>query len=125
MVWCLLNLWPLIVILIDDPRLLQSADNSSIQTRQHKNYALLIAILLFMPDSKRRRKRRTELPADAPEVASPCISVCEMDEASGLCTGCYRTLAEIATWGRLPNQQRWEIVQSLRDRRATHQSDDS
>ena len=77
MVWCLLNLWPLIVILIDGPRLLQSADNSSVQTRQYKNYALPIAILHFMPDSKRRRRRRTELPADAPEVASPCISVCD------------------------------------------------
>ena len=124
MVWCLLNLWPLIEILIDGPRLLQSADKTSVQSRQHKNFALSFAILFFMPDSQRRRRRRTELPADAPEVASPCISVCEMDDASGLCTGCYRTLEEIATWGRLPNQQRWEIVQSLRDRRAKHQSDD-
>ena len=66
---------------------------------------------------RRERRRRATLPADAPEVASPCISVCEMDQASGLCTGCYRTLSEIATWSRLPNQQRWEIVQSLRDRR--------
>ena len=31
-------------------------------------------------------------------VPSPCISVCVMDPASGLCAGCYRTLAEIADW---------------------------
>jgi predicted Fe-S protein YdhL (DUF1289 family) len=40
-----------------------------------------------------------------------------MDQATGVCKGCYRTLEEIATWGRLDNQQRWDIVQSLRDRR--------
>ncbi len=66
---------------------------------------------------RRSRRRRTQLPDDAPEVASPCVSVCVMDQQSGVCTGCYRTLNEIATWGRLPNQQRWEIVQSLHERR--------
>ncbi len=67
--------------------------------------------------ARRARRKHTLLPADAPDVASPCISICEIDEESGLCSGCYRTLAEIATWSRLPNQERWEIVQSLRDRR--------
>lgn len=69
---------------------------------------------------KRRRPRRTTLPADAPDVASPCISVCEIDETNGLCTGCYRTLEEIATWSRMANQKRWDIVQSLRERRSEH-----
>ncbi len=32
-------------------------------------------------------------------VASPCMSVCQMDEATGLCVGCLRTLDEIAQWG--------------------------
>ncbi|BCO29615.1 hypothetical protein MIZ03_4538 [Rhodoferax lithotrophicus] len=32
-------------------------------------------------------------------LPSPCMSVCQMDEASGLCRGCLRTLAEIAAWG--------------------------
>lgn len=71
-----------------------------------------------MPDQPRRRRRRNTLPADAPEVASPCVSVCEMDQQTGVCSGCYRTLEEIAMWSRLPNQKRWEIVQSLRERRA-------
>jgi len=70
-----------------------------------------------MPDQPRRRRRTTTLPADAPEVASPCVSVCEMDEDSGLCTGCYRTLEEIATWSSIPNQKRWEIVKSLGKRK--------
>ncbi|MDP3135080.1 MAG: YbaK/EbsC family protein [Burkholderiaceae bacterium] len=32
---------------------------------------------------------------------SPCVSVCHMDPASGLCEGCYRTLDEIAAWSTM------------------------
>jgi predicted Fe-S protein YdhL (DUF1289 family) len=35
------------------------------------------------------------------DVPSPCVSVCRMDAASGLCTGCLRTLDEIAGWSRM------------------------
>jgi predicted Fe-S protein YdhL (DUF1289 family) len=31
-------------------------------------------------------------------VASPCINVCTMNEVTGLCNGCLRTLDEIASW---------------------------
>ncbi len=33
-------------------------------------------------------------------VPSPCISVCRIDENSGLCIGCYRSITEIIDWGR-------------------------
>lgn len=36
----------------------------------------------------------------APTVASPCVNICRMDAASGLCEGCLRTLDEIAAWSR-------------------------
>ena len=39
-------------------------------------------------------------------VASPCIQVCAVDAASGLCLGCRRTLAEIAGWSRLTEAER-------------------
>jgi predicted Fe-S protein YdhL (DUF1289 family) len=32
-------------------------------------------------------------------LPSPCMSVCQMDEASGLCQGCLRTIDEIRAWG--------------------------
>ena len=32
-------------------------------------------------------------------VPSPCINVCEMDKATGLCRGCMRTIDEIVAWG--------------------------
>jgi predicted Fe-S protein YdhL (DUF1289 family) len=35
----------------------------------------------------------------AQTVPSPCVSVCQMDEATGLCQGCLRTLDEIGLWG--------------------------
>lgn len=34
-------------------------------------------------------------------VPSPCVSVCRIDDHSGLCQGCYRTLNEIIDWSRL------------------------
>ena len=52
------------------------------------------------------------------EVASPCIKICVIDECSGLCVGCLRTLDEIATWGTLQNAGKREILLKLEARRA-------
>jgi predicted Fe-S protein YdhL (DUF1289 family) len=52
------------------------------------------------------------LPADAP-VPSPCLSICRMDAASGLCEGCFRTLDEIAGWGladEARKRQVWALI---------------
>ena len=34
-------------------------------------------------------------------IETPCVDVCEVDEATGLCIGCRRSLAEIAAWGAM------------------------
>ncbi len=39
-------------------------------------------------------------------VPSPCVSVCRMAPASGLCEGCLRTLDEIAGWRRMDDAGR-------------------
>jgi predicted Fe-S protein YdhL (DUF1289 family) len=39
-------------------------------------------------------------------VPSPCVSVCVMDEHTGLCIGCQRTLDEIAAWSVLDDAER-------------------
>lgn len=39
-------------------------------------------------------------------VPSPCISVCRMDAASGLCEGCLRTIDEIAAWSAMDDDAR-------------------
>lgn len=54
--------------------------------------------------------------AEAP-VASPCINVCRMDAASGLCLGCARSLDEIAAWSQASNAQRLAILRQLPQRR--------
>ncbi len=50
-------------------------------------------------------------------VASPCISVCRMDDATGLCIGCLRTLDEIAVWSELDDDARREVWVAITRRR--------
>jgi hypothetical protein len=45
--------------------------------------------------------------------ASPCVQVCVVDGASGLCFGCKRTLPEIAQWSRFSDAERARIVAEL------------
>jgi predicted Fe-S protein YdhL (DUF1289 family) len=51
-------------------------------------------------------------------IATPCVQVCVVDGESGLCLGCCRTLAEIATWGRLDDADRAKIMAELPNRPA-------
>jgi len=55
----------------------------------------------------------------ADEVASPCIRVCVMDAAGGVCLGCWRTLDEIAAWGALDADGKRAVLAAIRDRRAS------
>lgn len=48
---------------------------------------------------------------------SPCTNVCVIDPASRLCKGCLRSIDEITAWGRLTDEQRRAIMQTLPDRR--------
>ncbi len=61
-------------------------------------------------------------PSDTPPgppraVSSPCILVCTVDGASGLCLGCLRTLEEIATWSRMGEAERTRIMAGLAERK--------
>lgn len=53
-------------------------------------------------------------PADVP---SPCVKVCAMDDASGLCIGCARTLGEIAGWSQFTPQQKLAVWQRINERK--------
>jgi hypothetical protein len=50
-------------------------------------------------------------------VPSPCVSICTMDAATGLCTGCLRTIDEIAAWSVLDDEARREVWQRIYERR--------
>lgn len=51
-------------------------------------------------------------------VSTPCIKICQIDPASRLCLGCWRTLDEIAAWGGMTEAERLAVMASLPDRKA-------
>jgi uncharacterized protein len=50
-------------------------------------------------------------------IASPCISVCVMDAASGYCTGCLRTIDEIAAWGQADDAYKTAVLRHIEMRK--------
>ena len=55
-------------------------------------------------------------------VPSPCVSICRMSEATGLCEGCLRTIDEIAAWSLLDEDARravWDAIALRRRALAT------
>ncbi|MGW8271497.1 MAG: DUF1289 domain-containing protein [Burkholderiales bacterium] len=50
-------------------------------------------------------------------VASPCVNVCVMDDATGLCRGCYRTLDEIARWSVMSDRDKRAVIGILEQRK--------
>ena len=50
------------------------------------------------------------------EIDSPCIKVCVIEPVSRLCTGCLRTLDEIAAWGRMGDDDRRKVMAALPSR---------
>ncbi|MFY0399442.1 DUF1289 domain-containing protein [Brevundimonas naejangsanensis] len=59
-------------------------------------------------------------PASPPprSIASPCVMVCTVDGASGLCLGCLRSLQEIATWSRMTDEGRAAVMADLPGRKS-------
>ena len=53
-----------------------------------------------------------------PRLPSPCVSVCQIDPATGNCLGCYRTRNEIAAWPRMDTNAQQQLLDTLRERRA-------
>ncbi|MGQ0456720.1 MAG: DUF1289 domain-containing protein [Hyphomicrobium sp.] len=46
-------------------------------------------------------------------METPCIKICVMDDAAGLCAGCGRTRAEIAGWTAFSDAERRRIITEL------------
>ncbi|MDO9392860.1 DUF1289 domain-containing protein [Methylotenera sp.] len=51
-----------------------------------------------------------------PEIKSPCIGVCAVDESSGLCQGCYRTIDEIKAWWGMGQTEQKNLLVALEER---------
>jgi hypothetical protein len=52
-----------------------------------------------------------------PSVPSPCVAICTLDPDTGLCKGCYRTLAEIGGWFNYGVERKLEVVAAIGERR--------
>jgi predicted Fe-S protein YdhL (DUF1289 family) len=50
-------------------------------------------------------------------IDSPCIRVCIIDQASGLCRGCYRTLKEISRWTTYTHHEKRALLAVIAQRR--------
>lgn len=49
-------------------------------------------------------------------LPSPCINLCKMDEATGLCLGCRRTIPEIIAWSKASENDKRAIWQAIKRR---------
>ena len=55
-------------------------------------------------------------PEQQTPVPSPCINVCKMSPATGLCEGCLRTIDEIVAWGRADDDYKRAVWAEIRRR---------
>ena len=49
-------------------------------------------------------------------VASPCISLCELDTEM-VCKGCFRRIDDIASWRAMDNKERLDAIDRADKRR--------
>lgn len=49
-------------------------------------------------------------------METPCVNICTLNAALGVCEGCGRTLAEIAGWARMTSAERRAIMATLPER---------
>lgn len=54
-------------------------------------------------------------------MQSPCTKVCLIDQRTGLCAGCSRTIEEIAGWAAMTEADRQRIMRELPARRGREQ----
>ena len=50
-------------------------------------------------------------------LPSPCISICQMEETTGWCKGCQRTIDEIIDWGIAAEAKKRQIWLAIHERR--------
>lgn len=53
--------------------------------------------------------------SDSEIVASPCVSVCALDE-DDICVGCYRSGVEISRWGEMSAAEKRDVIAQVKER---------
>lgn len=52
-----------------------------------------------------------------PEPISPCNMRCGVSSVTGYCTGCWRSLKEIAEWDQMDKDDQLECLKRVKERR--------
>lgn len=60
---------------------------------------------------------RTMSPAP---IKTPCVKVCFVDPAAGICVGCFRTMDELGRWTKYSDAEREAILAALPQREARY-----
>jgi len=50
-------------------------------------------------------------------VPSPCVKICVLDPASGMCRGCYRTIEEVAQWVEYTTEEKLGVLERVAQRK--------
>lgn len=69
-------------------------------------------------DRRARRRRRPTAARFDTTIPSPCIAVCQVDDAAGHCIGCFRSLDEIREWPIMTADQKTETLTRIAERKA-------
>jgi predicted Fe-S protein YdhL (DUF1289 family) len=52
------------------------------------------------------------------KTKSPCIGICKISKATGLCKGCLRSKQEIKSWKKLSKSERRDVLDALVQRKS-------
>ena len=52
---------------------------------------------------------------DPNEIASPCVSICALNE-DDVCVGCYRTSDELTRWWGMTNAEKLTTIELAKER---------
>jgi uncharacterized protein len=74
-------------------------------------------------DRERRRAERRRMLASGPP--SPCASICRLDDATGYCIGCLRTIDEIRDWIIMMPAERDAVLKQIESRRPSPKKPES
>jgi predicted Fe-S protein YdhL (DUF1289 family) len=73
-------------------------------------------------DERRARRRARRRPPRArafdTTIPSPCISVCQLDDATGHCLGCFRDVDEIRDWPILGAEEKKAVLAKIAARKS-------
>lgn len=67
---------------------------------------------------RRRVRRRARARNFDTTIPSPCISVCQLDDATGCCIGCFRSIDEIREWPIMTAEEKTGALARIAARKA-------